>query len=260
MVSAWVLKNLSHTILKITFGQLSMYIDLKWQVKIKWTQSALGEIQYSAAAVTEKQYPSVLIWKVTKKEAHTAHTLDFFWNVLHLSSCGCRSLHCWGNFNPILMRFESEKLHWFDWGHANSFSCESDPLSALIQHLHVFPASVKNLSHSSLLKLLFHIPVIQFILQSWKNFFWIIFSAPISFEMQTFPVFNLSLSKMFSCLSGNWHDIIHSFQVFLLLLFIMSFLGRQEMFVFLENCLCIWFVEEFMNSYLSCYWRYKNNR
>jgi len=45
----------------------------------------------------------------------------------------------------------------------------------------------------------------------------------------------------------------------MLLLFIISFLGRQ-MFVLLEDHLCVWFVEEFLNSYMSCYWRYKNNR
>lgn len=65
---------------------------------------------------------------------------------------------------------------------------------------------------------------------------------------------------MFLYVKGNWQDIIHIFQVFMLLLFIMSLLGRQEMFVLLEGHLCIWFVEEFMNCYISCYWRYKNNR
>lgn len=65
---------------------------------------------------------------------------------------------------------------------------------------------------------------------------------------------------MFLYLNGNWQDTIHIFQVFILLLFIMSLLGRQEMFVLLEDCLCIWFVEEFMKSYISYYWRYENNR
>lgn len=74
--------------------------------------------------------------------------------------------------------------------------------------------------------------------------------------MQTFPVFSLGLLKMFLYLNGNWQDIIHIFQVFILLLFIMSLLGRQEMFVLLEDHLCSWFIE-FMNSYISCYWRYK---
>lgn len=64
---------------------------------------------------------------------------------------------------------------------------------------------------------------------------------------------------MFFYVKGNWQDI-HIFQVFMLPLFIMSLLGRQEMFVLLEGHLRIWFVEELMNSYISCYWRYKNDR
>lgn len=64
---------------------------------------------------------------------------------------------------------------------------------------------------------------------------------------------------MFFYVKGNWQDI-HIFQVFMLPLFIMSLLGRQEMFVLLEGHLRIWFVEELMNNYISCYWRYKNDR
>lgn len=34
----------------------------------------------------------------------------------------------------------------------------------------------------------------------------------------------------------------------------------RRFFFLLEDNLCIWLMEEFMNSYVSCYWRYKNNR
>lgn len=63
--------------------------------------------------------------------------------------------------------------------------------------------------------------------------------------MQTFPGFSLGLLTLFLCLNGNWQDIIHIFQVFMLLLFIMSLLDRQEMFVLLEDSLCVWLVEKF---------------
>lgn len=58
--------------------------------------------------------------------------------------------------------------------------------------------------------------------------------------MQTFPVFSFCLLKIFLYLNGNWQNIINIFQVFIFLLFIMSLLGRQEIFFFLlEDNLCI---------------------
>lgn len=63
--------------------------------------------------------------------------------------------------------------------------------------------------------------------------------------MQTFPAFSLGLLNLFLCLNGNWQDIIHIFQVFILLLFIVSLLDRQGMFVLLEDSSRVWLVEKF---------------
>lgn len=138
--------------------------------------------------------------KLIRREAHSGQ-MDLFWSVLDLLSSSCIRLGAlgWALFSIALLTLapSSEGLNQKNclhtWDNAKSYSYESSPLIYFNSANLCFPVSVKNLSHCSLPKLLFCIPIIQFKLQSWKILFWLIFSALISSEMQIFPVFNLAL-------------------------------------------------------------------